>query len=291
MEWSSRDYPLLECRRCGLIYAANWEEQVGNRRRFHEDNISYWEARTHLELGPAEEMNRQRADELLEKLGVMAPEKTLLDVGCGAGELVGAASDLGWSALGTDLAPPAVEIARKKKRNCQVIDLFSNELDGLRFGVIVMSEFIEHVPQPSEFFRRARELLYPSGLLYVSTPNVDSFGRRILGADWSPVGEGHVALFATRTLVAVGLAANFDVVETGTRAPSVAALAHLLRKARTTSHQVRDVDAQYQQVQNVRMRIHRSPSLTRAKQWVDRVVARTELGDTLIALFRKPKVG
>lgn len=289
VEWSSAKYQLLECEHCGLVYAANWEEQLGGSG-FHKGNISYWEARRCVDEGSAQSLNEERTIQVLKKLESMAPERTLLDVGCGTGALVGAASKLGWLATGVDLAPAAVEIAQRKGRDCRVVDLFSEELDQHRFGVIVMSEFIEHVPGPSRFFRRARELLLTSGLLYVTTPNVDSLGRRILGSRWAAIGEGHVALFTRERLAALGRGAGLDVVEITTRTPSVVAIAHLLKKA-SVSPEGDESDSQHQRVQDFRSHIHRSSFLTLVKRGADSIVAKTKLGDTLVALFRKPREG
>ena len=58
-------------------------------------------------------------------------------------------------------------------------DFFSPELDEERYGLIVMSEFLEHVPHPSRFLVRAHELLVPNGVVYLTTPNFGSFERHL----------------------------------------------------------------------------------------------------------------
>ena len=51
--------------------------------------------------------------------------------------------------------------------------------------------------------RNCASRLRPGGLLYLTTPNMGSLSRRVLGADWSVISRDHVSLHTSRALVAL----------------------------------------------------------------------------------------
>ena len=53
-----------------------------------------------------------------------------------------------------------------------------------RFEVITMCDFIEHVRDPREVLRRARERLMPGGVLLLTTPEVGGISWRVMGRHW-----------------------------------------------------------------------------------------------------------
>src|SRR5215471_19312256 len=55
---------------------------------------------------------------LLERAG-LARGASVLDVGCGSGQLAGAVADAGYGVLGVDASPPMVELARSHAPRAQ----------------------------------------------------------------------------------------------------------------------------------------------------------------------------
>src|SRR4029077_3834385 len=137
--------------------------------------------------------------------------RTLLDVGCGLGELVRVAVDSGWDARGIELSAEAVAVCRRFDLPCDTTNFFDPALDG-RYGLITMVELIEHVANPRTFFERAAELLEPGGVLYLTTPNFNALGRRLLGPDWPLIGPEHVNYFPPATLQGLVATTPFAVV-------------------------------------------------------------------------------
>jgi 2-polyprenyl-3-methyl-5-hydroxy-6-metoxy-1,4-benzoquinol methylase len=109
----------------------------------------------------------------------------LLDVGCGTGRFLKQAADLGWHCWGLDLSPFAVEKARQYVPQATI---FEGTLESLpiqeAFDVIVMSQVLEHVPQPVATLQRCLDLLLPGGRLIISIPNVVSWESRVFGKYW-----------------------------------------------------------------------------------------------------------
>ena len=53
-------------------------------------------------------------------------------------------------------------------------------------------------------------VLRPGGLLYLTTPNMGSLSRRLLGADWSVISRDHVSLHTASALREVATRAGFE---------------------------------------------------------------------------------
>ncbi len=187
----------------------------------------------------AERLGRARADlydpitdrrylSLLQRVGKLAPGRRLLDVGCGEGHLLDAATRAGWQPLGLDLSEHAIAICQAFGLPARQVDFFSPELDGVRFDVITMFELIEHVSRPSAFLARAEALLVPGGVLHLTTPNFDSFDRRVLGAQWPPIHPEHIGYFTPVTLQrTLERETSLKVHSLEVRNLSVGVLAHL----------------------------------------------------------------
>jgi SAM-dependent methyltransferase len=108
----------------------------------------------------------------------------LLDVGCGAGELLGHLSELGWEVVGIEPDPDAAAQARKRGVDVRVGNLDDAPFPAMSFDVVSLVHVIEHVPDPLATLRHVHELLRPGGKVILVTPSVSSLGARIFGPAW-----------------------------------------------------------------------------------------------------------
>jgi SAM-dependent methyltransferase len=106
----------------------------------------------------------------------------LLDVGCGGGWFLKAATERGWAAVGVDPSPEAVRRARE--------DLGVDARQGLleaqdfapaSFDLVTLWNVIEIVPEPFALVRTIEPLLKPGGTLHLRTQNFP-FQRMAFGA-------------------------------------------------------------------------------------------------------------
>ena len=279
------------CEACRFAYLASWRESLDNSDELYE----YYSQLTEEDLARRHSPeNRVRQQQLLKGLARHTGNRRLLDVGCGDGQLLQTAKDEGWDASGIDLSEAAIRLCRKRGLDASRTDFFSESLDERRFGVIIMSELIEHVPSPQRFLKRAEELLDAGGVLYLTTPNFGSLARRALGESWSAIHPEHIGYFERSTL------RNMARKETGLRemrieanniAPSTV-VAWLRRRGRhkasagaaTHREMRRDLD------QRLRRTLHRRPMAGATKELLNRVVSLAGLGDTLVAWLQKPAV-
>jgi 2-polyprenyl-3-methyl-5-hydroxy-6-metoxy-1,4-benzoquinol methylase len=112
------------------------------------------------------------------------PKGRFIDVGCGAGQTVDLARQLGWDAMGIEIDPAAVHAAQKTGLN--ILEGDYNELTKYeqQFDCIMCSHVLEHVHQPRDLLKKLQSALKPGGVLLLTLPNSLSALRRHFGTDW-----------------------------------------------------------------------------------------------------------
>lgn len=112
------------------------------------------------------------------------PKGKLLDVGCGSGNSLLSAKQLGWDVTGLEIDPKAVKAARQQGLN--VIEGDFRQLKQLekQFDCIICSHVLEHVHFPLELLEMLTQALRPQGVLLISMPNAKSHVLEEFGADW-----------------------------------------------------------------------------------------------------------
>lgn len=296
---------IYRCGMCDLVYLGGWS------KTFEQDLYRYYDRHAGAPMEERfSELNTARHIELLAAWGKQVRGRRLLDVGCGEGHLVHSALSQGWDAQGVDLSEGAIAICHSYGLPCRALDFFDPELDREVFDVVVMSEFIEHVPEPQRFLARAGELLAPGGLLYLTTPNHASVTRRLVKEEWYC--PEHIAYFTPRTLREL-LRSSLPGHRTrvGSRNLSAAALvdrakpilhgarrvaAALPRRRRRPSllEQGSHTDRAREEPtsapnldQRLRTQLAQSPALRGLKRVANALLSVVAIGDTLVATAQK----
>jgi 2-polyprenyl-3-methyl-5-hydroxy-6-metoxy-1,4-benzoquinol methylase len=127
-------------------------------------------------------------------LEFVTPPGRILEIGCGHGGFVALLSELGFQAEGTELSPWVTEFARRAfgiRVHCGLLE--SLNLSPGMAGVCSF-DVLEHVADPQQFLRQARDLLDGDGVLFLQTP-----WYRGEGPSWSMFQPGeHVFLFSEK---------------------------------------------------------------------------------------------
>jgi SAM-dependent methyltransferase len=126
----------------------------------------------------------------------------LLDVGCGSGAFLTQMRALGWQVCGVEPDPAAARVARERYGldvTCGTLE--EAALPAHRFDAITMNHVVEHVPDPVATLRECGRVLQPRGRLVITTPNVESLGRRRFRTVWRGLEvPRHLQLFSVGTL-------------------------------------------------------------------------------------------
>jgi 2-polyprenyl-3-methyl-5-hydroxy-6-metoxy-1,4-benzoquinol methylase len=146
-------------------------------------------------------------------LADVAPGR-LVDVGCGMGEFAAGMALRGWVVDGIDFDEGALAIARQQPNiTARVGALADQDYSSETFDAITMSNVIEHIPDPVETFAEAYRVLRPRGRLIMITPNIQSLGHAVFGADWRGLEPPrHLYLYTASALKRMATAAGFSTV-------------------------------------------------------------------------------
>ncbi len=155
---------IVRCASCGVVFrnprpaAPAYEEEFGSGRAEVADEA--W-------------LGRRRTATFVRFLDTWpGPPGRVLDVGCGGGWFLKAATERGWKALGVDLSPEAVRHAREvlgvDARQGTVADL---EVDPGSFDLVTLWNILEVIPGPLDVLRTVHPLVRPGGAVYLRTQN------------------------------------------------------------------------------------------------------------------------
>lgn len=140
------------------------------------DYDDYWDAKAASGLGQLTPFRRARAEALA---GVIRPGSRVLDLGVGDGAILKFLVDrLGIEAYGLDISPKAVDYCRSIGLAADLADINApiGSTIADHYDAIIMSEIIEHIPDPEALLDRLRTR---ADRLIVSIPNTGYHQHRL----------------------------------------------------------------------------------------------------------------
>jgi len=217
---------IVKCKNCGLVYAnprcTNRELKLlyssnkhlgGNWRNWpylfdlsQPDDLQVKKGYDAKYLNNVAKWRRWRVDfvERYRKkyLKTTVKNTQLLDVGCGYGAFLKAASDFGYDVYGCDLVKDRVSIA-KKHYKLKNLKKGSPEkvFGGKKFNVITLWDVVEHLPDPKKLLISLNKMLKKNGLIFIYTMSLDSWSYRLFGKCWYYIDPiGHLYYFSDKTI-------------------------------------------------------------------------------------------
>jgi SAM-dependent methyltransferase len=123
----------------------------------------------------------------LRELAAAGRPGTLLDVGCGRGDLAASWLDAGWTVLGVEPSPQAAATAASRGARIVGTTLSDASVAPGSVDAVVFRHSLEHVVDPRLELGRVARMLAPGGRLAVIVPNWGSWQRRALRERWFPL--------------------------------------------------------------------------------------------------------
>lgn len=106
-------------------------------------------------------------------------ERRLLDVGCGDGSFLLAASRAEWTVAGTELDPTAARAA-----GLLAATSIGDVRDRGPFDVVTLWHSLEHMPDPAQTLEDVRSVLAEDGTVLIAVPDFGGWQARLTGAAW-----------------------------------------------------------------------------------------------------------
>lgn len=141
----------------------------------------------------------------LHALAPAAPNRKLLDVGCGDGSFLLAAQKSGWRVAGTERNP-----APARASGLEVFPDIASAAPSGPFDVITLWHALEHMRDPRAALRDCRNALKPDGFLFIAVPDAAGLQARSSGAHWLHLDvPRHLHHFTHRSLAKLLRGAGF----------------------------------------------------------------------------------
>lgn len=157
--------------------------------------------------------------------GQLKPGTRILDVGCGNGFLCGKFLKRGCKVVGIDLSEQGIAMARTTHPSArfELLDADARILERLGedpFDLVVSTEVVEHVYQPSDWAKGCYEALRRGGIFICTTPYHGYFKNLAISllGKWdvhaNPLWDGgHIKLWSKRTLSRLLKDTGFEKLE------------------------------------------------------------------------------
>ncbi len=142
---------------------------------------------------------------------------TLLEIGCGNGDLLSVAAERGLCVTGVEFSPVACETARCKLKNHNG-QIIQGEITALAdqkecFDYIICNNVLEHVRDPRFFLQTVYELLKHDGRLFCVVPSLDSWSAKLLKTNWMEFKTEHLSYFDTKNLGSILFQEGFSEIK------------------------------------------------------------------------------
>lgn len=150
----------------------------------------------------------------LNDIAKLQPSGPVLDVGTASGFFLEEAQRAGYEPYGVELSDYSAALAAAKfgPERIHHGTLESCPFPEDFFAVIAMSDLLEHVIDPVDTLVRSRRLLREGGCICITTPDIGSLTRRLMGSRWSHYKQEHLTLFNEASIRRIAAAANLRVV-------------------------------------------------------------------------------
>lgn len=127
------------------------------------------------------------------------PHNSILDVGCGTGNLLVDLSVLGAETAGSDISPEMIKHAQKRlgaRAEPNVADSENLPWSDSSFEVIVSTDSFHHYPNPEAVLQERYRVLTKKGYLIIADPLYPEFFRKMLNFSFKFSRQGDVKVYS-----------------------------------------------------------------------------------------------
>lgn len=228
----SGEWPIGKCSHCGLIYVnpvpvfapddefSEISKEFQYTRFMHDDITDDVLQHDGAQL-------QSHLNEIARLTDCQWSDMRFLDVGCGSGASVKAATDAGWKATGVDIDPQLIAAGKRQFGvDLRCTPLLEADFPAAHFHFIRLRDVIEHLPNPYESLLEIRRILVPGGVVLLATPNQDGLPTQMrlwLGGSHVNVATvpppHHIHGFTPSTLARILERAKLKTLEIKTTTP------------------------------------------------------------------------
>ncbi|MCX6824774.1 MAG: class I SAM-dependent methyltransferase [candidate division SR1 bacterium] len=150
---------------------------------------------------------------IIDKIKKYKKEGKLLDIGCATGFFMDIAEKKGFDVYGVDISKEAVKKAQSLFGEHKV---FNSSIDDFnikdKFDVIIMTDLLEHVFDPSKTLHQVKSFLNPGGILVVLSPDAGSFSRKLMKKYRMQFKLEHLYYFTDKSILSLSQNNGYNLI-------------------------------------------------------------------------------
>ena len=203
--YTKDSFKIVICKNCGLVYINPRLDSKTLDQLYNKDNKDFDDQ--HFKTNINYYINTKKDDKKTfeRRLNLIQKYKKqgkLLDIGCSIGTFLDIARKNGWDTFGIDLSKASIDYCTKElKLNVKQGKLEDIKFPSNSFDVVIMSDLLEHVPNPMATLKEANRILKKDGLLFITTPNIGSTTARLMKTRWVHLKpREHIYYFTPKTI-------------------------------------------------------------------------------------------
>ena len=203
------------CNNCGFLFT--------NPRPVDGDLPKYYQSDEYLSHSKADKgifskaYNIVRNYSIRQKFQLIKGYKntgSILDVGCGTGEVLKYFTDKGWSTKGIEPSDAARLYATNSLKLSVKKEEYISDIPRKSFDVITMWHVLEHVPRLNKRMEELFSILKDDGVLLIALPNHNSWDAKYYSSYWAAWDlPRHLYHFSKDTFSILAKKHNFKIQE------------------------------------------------------------------------------
>jgi 2-polyprenyl-3-methyl-5-hydroxy-6-metoxy-1,4-benzoquinol methylase len=207
------DRTALRCFRCGLTWLDRPHFTVAEQSAYYASSVATQAAAVDP-VGSAPEHFANVSPVIAR---YCPPRSRVLEIGCGAGDLLQILKQNGFDAMGIEPSDAGSTEAHRRGLSVFRGTVEDADLTESAFHAVISTHVIEHVADLHAFVDATRRFLSPGGIQIVVTPNGEAPLYRALGRFWTyATPDEHNYICTAKSLRLLGRAHGFSMVSAGT---------------------------------------------------------------------------
>jgi 2-polyprenyl-3-methyl-5-hydroxy-6-metoxy-1,4-benzoquinol methylase len=181
---TKESFAIMKCLNCGLLVTSPRPDQasIGKYYQF-EDYISHTDKANNLTNWLYKLVRTYTIKKKAQLLDSLTEKKSLLDYGCGTGQLLQYMKEQDWKIAGIEPDDNARSIAAKNTEQ----EIY-NDVDALpkkKYGVITLWHVLEHVHDINGTIQKLAKHLSKKSRMVIALPNYESYDQRFYKQYWA----------------------------------------------------------------------------------------------------------